>query len=129
MVNAGLLEHEIKARNSMDTLRGRLETLKQMQRELASAVRLEDTFRKPPQLVAGVDIAFLGDEAVTACIIVSYPSMTEVEVQFFTSRLDFPYIPTFLVYREGPAIRKVMGRLSAQVDVFLLSAQGIAHPR
>ena len=33
-----------------------------MQRELASAVRLEDTFRKPPQLVAGVDIAFLGDD-------------------------------------------------------------------
>jgi len=127
--NAGLLEHGINARNSMETLRDRLGDLMQMQRELASAVRMEDTFRKPPQLIAGIDIAFLGDEAVTACVVASYPSMTEFEVQFFSSRLDFPYIPTFLAFREGPAIREVMGRLSAQVDVFLLNAQGIAHPR
>jgi len=129
IVNAGLLEHGINARNNVETLRGQLEDFMQIQRELASTVRLEDTFRKPPQLVAGIDTAFLGNEAVTACVVASYPSLTEFEVQFLSSRLDFPYIPTFLAFREGPAIRKVMGRLSAQVDVFLLNAQGIAHPR
>lgn len=113
----------------METLRDRLEDLMQMQRELARAVRLEDAFAKPPQLVAGIDTAFLGDEAVTACVVANYPSMTECEVQSLLSRLDSPYIPTFLAFREGPAIEDVMERLSANVDVFLLNAQGIAHPR
>lgn len=62
-------------------------------------------------------------------MVAEYASMTQVEVEYSTSHLDFPYIPTFLAFREGAAIKQVVRRLSAQVDVFLLNAQGIAHPR
>ena len=113
----------------MEASRSRLEDLADIQREVAGRVRLENAFRMPPQLVAGVDLAFLGDDAVAACVVVSYASMMEVEAQSSASHLDFPYVPTFLAFREGPAIEQVMGRLRAQVDVFLLNAQGIAHPR
>ena len=113
----------------MEASRSRLEDLTDIQREVAGRVRLEDAFRMPPKLVAGVDLAFLGDDAVAACVVVSYASMMEVETQSSASHLDFPYVPAFLAFREGPAIEQVMGRLRAHVDVFLLNAQGIAHPR
>ncbi len=109
-------------------MRERLEDLVQMQRALAGTVCLKDAFIGP-KLVAGIDTAFFGDQAVTACVAVGYPSMVEQEAQFLSSRPEFPYVSTFLAFREGPAIKEVMGRLSAQVDVFLLNAHGIAHPR
>jgi len=44
------------------------------------------------------------------------------------STLEFPYIPTLLSFREGPSIVNIISSSDVKPDVFLINAQGIAHP-
>ena len=52
---------------------GLLRRLERLQIRLASKVILEDRLNWPPELVAGLDVAFRGDEAVAACVLLSFP--------------------------------------------------------
>ncbi|MEM4250656.1 MAG: endonuclease V, partial [Candidatus Bathyarchaeia archaeon] len=85
--------------------------------------------RRPLRRIAGVDLAFAGDEAVAACVILDYQDFKVIEEKTARMRLDFPYMPGFLWFREGPAIARVMKRLSVEPDISLVNAHGIAHPR
>ena len=105
-----------------------LENLRRIQREAASKVILEDEFESPIEAVAGIDLAFSGDDGVAACIAMDYPPTKIVEVQTLVMPLDFPYIPTFLTFREGPPMVKVISSLRTKVNVFLINGQGITHP-
>jgi deoxyribonuclease V len=52
-----------------------------------------------------------------------------VEQQFASCRIDFPYIPGLLSFREAPAIVAACRKVSSEPDVVLFDAQGYAHPR
>ena len=106
-----------------------LKKLEALQRRLAEKVILEDRFKQPIRVVAGVDLAFLGETAIAACVAVDYNSMETIEEAFFKHKLKFPYIPGFLSFREGPAMIFAMRKLRVKPQVFLINAHGIAHPR
>lgn len=53
--------------------------------------------------------------------------MALLEKRTIRVRLKFPYIPTFLAFRELEAMLKVLNGMTA--DVYIVGAQGIAHPR
>ena len=106
-----------------------LNELAQVQMQVAKSVVQSDCLGKL-ESIAGCDISFVeGDMAYAACAVLSYGDLELLKKKIIRIKLKFPYIPTFLAFREGPAIKDVMERLSANVDVFLLNAQGIAHPR
>ena len=112
----------------MGSLPRNLEEMRRLQREIAEKVVLEDRFKKLITTVAGVDMAFSDDLAVTACVVADYDSLKVKARKTSIARLDFPYIPTLLCFREGPPIIDIISSLEPKPDVFLINAQGIAHP-
>lgn len=82
-----------------------------------------------PHLVAGVDQAFTGDTIISGIVVVDYESIDVVEEVYFKSTVDYPYIPTFLSFREGPAITSAYGKLQHTPDILMVDGCGINHPR
>jgi deoxyribonuclease V len=101
-----------------------------IQVELSSRVIREDSFGKI-STVAGVDVGF-NDETEFACAAIAVLSFPEL--QFITSatilnRVDFPYIPGLLSFREIPAILKALGQMDLKPDLIICDGHGTAHPR
>jgi len=106
-----------------------LRRLERLQNAVSKRVILEDMFDTPIKVVAGVDLAFLGEVAIAACVALNYETMEVLEVKTAKLPLKFPYIPGFLSFREGPAMVRAMEKLTVKPQIFLINAQGIAHPR
>ncbi len=87
-------------------------------------------FEGEPEYVAGVDLSFPSqNEGLAVVVVLRYPSMEVVEYVHERVRIDFPYIPGLLVFREGPAFLKAWEKLKTKPDVVFFDGQGIAHPR
>ena len=86
---------------------------------------------KDVQFVGGADVSFdKGSNLVfTAIVILKLPDLTIVERKGLSERVDFPYIPGLLAFREGPPVIKCWERIRNKPDVMMFDAQGIAHPR
>jgi len=70
-----------------------------------------------------------GGRVASAVVCLSIPGLTPLCGSFAMVRTDAEYKPTYLAYREGPALVKALGLLPAAPDVLLVPAAGIAHPR
>jgi deoxyribonuclease V len=104
-----------------------LEELARVQERVARKVRQRDGFRKLER-IAGCDISFvLGDKACAACAVLDYKSLETLDQKTVRVRLTFPYIPTFLAFRELEGMLKAVEGVNA--DVFMVGAHGVAHPR
>ena len=112
-----------------------IKELEKQQLELASKLKLKD---KIPlnriKLIAGIDVTFTNiwtnPTTAVACITVMEIGTFEIkEVVYAKKVIDFPYIPTFLAYRELPVILEAYRKLKIKPDVFLIDGQGIIHPR
>ncbi len=113
-----------------------IDKLKKEQIQLAKKLKLKD--KKPLseiRYVAGIDVTFtdIWDNPTTgiACITVLdiKENFKEIETVFAVKEIDFPYIPTFLAYRELPVILKAYQHLKSKPDAFIVDGMGILHPR
>lgn len=107
-----------------------LKKLRKNQIELSKAVVLKDGFTEI-ETVAGVDIAYPGNEfedACGACVIINYKTKKVIEEKTVFGKTSFPYISTYLAYRELPIIKKLIDRLKTKPTVFLFDGNGILHP-
>ncbi len=113
-----------------------VEKLKKEQIQLSKKLNLKDI--KPLseiRYVAGVDVTFtdIWDNPTTgiACITVLdiKENFKEIETVFSQKLVDFPYIPTFLAYRELPVIMEAFKKLTVKPDAFIIDGMGILHPR
>ena len=84
-----------------------------------------------PRFVAGVDIATTRGQgtAQAAVVVLSYPELRPVEVAVAKGKIDFPYIPGLLSFRESPLILAACQRLSHSPDLVMVDGHGMAHPR
>jgi deoxyribonuclease V len=100
------------------------------QREIAGLIPGES---KPGEIatVCGLDIAFdkSSPRVYAGAAVFKLPEVLPLEEKSLEDRIDFPYVPGLLAYREGPAIIELVSRLKTPVDLLLLDGQGIAHPR
>ena len=103
---------------------------KRIQRGLAGGVvrkgRLDAV-----ELIAGVDISGANSDGMSrgAVVVLRYPSMEVVERRTVLMKIEFPYVPGLLSFREIPLILAACKQLSTTPDLFIADAQGIAHPR
>ncbi len=85
------------------------------------------------ETVAGVDLAYWkeGDQEYAVCCIVVLEQKTRkvLESRSSVGRVEVPYIPGCLAFRELPLIRKAVEELTAVPDLYMLDGNGCLHPR
>lgn len=67
--------------------------------------------------------------ATGAIVVLSFPELRVVATAVAQGRLDFPYIPGLLSFRESPLTIAAWEKLSFTPDLILVDGQGVAHPR
>jgi len=84
-----------------------------------------------PRFIAGVDIsASKAQEMATGAVVVlSYPELRLVETKIVNEKINFPYIPGLLSFRESPLVLAACEKLAVTPDLILVDGQGVAHPR
>ena len=97
-----------------------------IQEDLAKKVVLDDGFEKIER-VAGVDLAYNQDHAICAAVVLDYESLEIIEKHHTETKVEVPYLSTFLAFREAGPIMKAVENL--EFDVLMLDGHGIAHPR
>ncbi len=81
--------------------------------------------------VAGVDIS-VGNRSSGgrgAVVVLSYPELEVVEQAVVEVKVQFPYVPGLLSFRETPVLLEVFDRIEEKPDLLLVDGQGFAHPR
>jgi len=101
-----------------------------LQKQLASRVSLDEmsgAFR----YIAGVDVSTSRwhEEGTAAVVVLNYPEFELLEEKRVRGRIDFPYVPGLLSFREAPLILEAFEQLTITPDLVLVDGQGIAHPR
>ena len=107
-----------------------LKKLRKEQIELSKKVTLKDDFENI-QTIAGIDVAYPKSEfekACGACVILDYKTGDVVEKKVVYSKTNFPYISTYLTYRELPIIEKLIDSIEKTPTVFMFDGNGILHP-
>ncbi len=62
-------------------------------------------------------------------VVFELKTMEMIEAVTASGKVDFPYIPGLLSFRESPILLKAFAKIKSNPDVIILDAQGIAHPR
>ncbi len=120
---------------------------RQIQEELGRKWKGRDRLGKI-RTVAGLDTAFVlkgsqalrakggrwnaarnANRAIAAVVVYKYPEMKEVERAHAEVRLEFPYVPGYLSFREIPALLAALRKLRRVPDLLFCDGQGYAHPR
>ncbi|MBN2019594.1 MAG: deoxyribonuclease V [Sedimentisphaerales bacterium] len=101
-----------------------------LQIRLARRVRFTPLKAKP-RIVAGLDCAFSkdGKRIFAAVVVIKMPGLTVIETTTATKKVNFPYIPGLLSFREAPVCIDALEKLKCKPDVLIVDGQGIAHPR
>ena len=107
-----------------------VEGWKEIQLALREKMRIEP-LDPLPRFVAGADAAFLEDKGKVLAAAVVYDRIEKriVEVAHAFRPIEFPYVPTFLSFREGPAVLEAVRKLKHEWGVICFDGQGYAHPR
>ncbi len=100
-----------------------LKTLREEQEKMKERVLLEDNFSG--EIVGGVDISYEGRNAYGALVVIEGKKK---EIITKKMRVDFPYIPTYLAFREAPIIGELIKELDDDI-ILLVDGNGILHPR
>jgi len=80
-----------------------------------------------PNRVAGIDVAYSGDHAYAAMVTFDYESGEELDRVVVEGEAEFPYVPSYLAFREIPVIAPLM-RHVAKDTVVICDGNGILHP-
>lgn len=106
-----------------------LKKFKETQKKISEKIVLKDGFKIDKiKTVAGFDLAYHNKKVICAGVILDIKTMEVLEKRYTLSEEKFPYIPTFLMFREGPPILDTYHDLKAEPDVLLIDGGGILHP-
>ncbi len=100
--------------------------MREEQKRLSESVSLEDGFDKI-ETVAGVDASY-SDFGFGGIAVYDFESMDIVESVCVKKKVDMPYIPTYLAFREFPIIKDMMRKVKNKPDVLLVDGNGVLHP-
>jgi deoxyribonuclease V len=98
------------------------------QKLLSKKIIREDRLPNEIKLVAGVDVAYAGGLGIGAAAVLDYETLELREAQTATVAVKIPYVPTLLSFREMAPTIACLRKMKLNPDVFLVDAQGLAHP-
>lgn len=108
---------------------------------VAEALRVQDELRPlvdlvgpgptAPATVAGLDVAYAesGDRLAAAVTVLDATTLAVVDEAVSVGRPAFPYVPGLFAFRELPALRDALDRLTVRPDLLVCDGHGLAHPR
>ena len=101
-----------------------------IQQELKDRLILEAP-KMDLKLIAGADVSYSkGDDVFFSSVVVlEMPGMNIIEEATAESKMNFPYIPGLLSFREAPVLIKAFEKVESVPDAIIFDGQGIAHPR
>jgi deoxyribonuclease V len=105
-----------------------LEKALKIQENLAKFISIKSEFKKL-EVIAGVDAAYIKDLGIGAAVAIDYFTLKPLEKGFSIFKVNVPYIPGFLAFRELPVMLKALKALSLNPDVIIVNGHGLAHPR
>ncbi len=106
---------------------GFLTALRAEQQQLSERVVEQDDGLQV-ECVAGVDASYDGDTMRIVAASLDAKNFAPIEITAVKRQVEFPYIPTYLAYREFPGIDAAVSRLKRRPDVLLIDGHGRLHP-
>jgi deoxyribonuclease V len=100
-----------------------------VQEELRGRVDATGPGPSDPQYVAGLDVAYDGDDFAAAVVVLDGSSLDEVDRAVVLGRTSFPSVPGLFAFREVPGLLDALGKLQVTPDLLVCDGQGLAHPR
>jgi len=114
-----------------------------LQKSLREKVQMIE-LKNQPKTIAGIDCALSKDnQRIIAAVIILKTQTAErdlwgpvessgfeiIETTNAVQKINFPYIPGLLSFREAPVCIAAVEKLKCEPDVFIIDGQGLAHPR
>jgi deoxyribonuclease V len=104
-----------------------------LQEELRRLVDTTDHAQQAPRYVAGLDVAYDGDEYAAAVVVLEViraaAQLQEVDRAVVRGRTSFPYVPGLFAFREVPGLVAALERLRVTPELLVCDGQGLVHPR
>lgn len=97
------------------------------QEELGMQLIIDNDFPEPSEF-SGLDVAYRGDNAYAVKVMQDAATGQMKGSCFNNGRARFPYIPTYLTYRELPILARLIDRTRMDI-IYLVDGQGRLHPR
>jgi deoxyribonuclease V len=107
-----------------------LKKLRKKQIELSEKIEIFDDFDQI-NTVAGFDVAYPKndfDKCCGACVVIDNKTKKVIEEIKIHDKILFPYIPTYLTYRESNIIKLLYNKLESKPDLLMIDGNGILHP-
>ena len=102
--------------------------MRKEQLNLAKKIIIKDELNKIER-VAGCDRAYFDNKIISAIVVCDYKSLMPIERKAAIKKAEMNYMPGYLAYREMPAIMRAFEKLTNKVDLLMVEAHGITHPR
>ena len=102
----------------------------ELQKKLKREIKLTP-LASLPETVAGADVSYNKGSNIffAGIVLLSFPGMEIIDEVSAAGRVDFPYIPGLLSFREGPVLIEAFRKLETVPDLIIFDGQGVAHPR
>ncbi len=84
--------------------------------------------KKEIKFVGGMDCSYKEDYIYGVSVVLSYPELKLIDLGIHKKKVNIPYIPGFLSFREAPALVLSYRKLKQKPDIILIDGQGILHP-
>lgn len=103
--------------------------------ELSGKIKRENTVNlSQVQIVAGVDLAYWKEEdgqeyAVCCIVVINYHTFEICEKVSYADKIEVPYIPGCLAFREVPLFLETYKKVTVIPDVIFFDGNGYLHPR
>lgn len=112
-----------------------MNTFLEIQNNFRDKINLSNSFELSEiKTIAGVDLAYWKNEnqeeyAVCCIVVVDYITHEVIEKKQFSGRIEVPYMPGFLAFRELPLVLEAVGELDTKPDIYMFDGNGCLHPR
>jgi len=98
-----------------------------IQKKISSNIVIKE-FKKEIKRVLSFDVSFEGNLGWGIGLLFD-DKLKIIKKEFLFKKVNFPYIPTFLAFREMEFLEDLYKKIKTKPDVVLIDGQGIAHPR
>ena len=108
-----------------------LQKLQEIQNVIRAQMRLVPD-RTEYRTVGGVDLSYVGAQGVVAYVRLELPSLALIETNTLVQEVRFPYIPSYLAFRELPVMLALLQKLKEQnalADITFVDGTGTLHHR